>query len=369
MRRRGYPISTKLQAFGMLETMSDYKVSTALDVSRRTLRNWMSQRHEILAYDGNLKNIKLEPGGRYEVFPDPPGLIEFINHVRDNKRALTTTHLILWIKASQRKWLNNYLATKKQSTSYDSLFRLLQRFCYRHGFSRQRPTKNKVKQADLAEVQSDFAAEFHCEYIAYGKECVYNVDETCIYYDMPPRYIWVVRGGRSNILSREKHSLRMTAVLTVRADGTKLPILFIMKGVPGGRIDELSTFPPGHHYVVQERAWMDKRVWAAYLRDVLGEAIEEPSVVLLDNLESHVSGELYNIMYEELGAHLCALPSNATSVCQPLDVGVMAPFKRNLRNLWLLEDIIVGDDDDPFSLTSRQKRMALVKRSIAAWDL
>ncbi|ETV65960.1 hypothetical protein H257_17438 [Aphanomyces astaci] len=61
-------------------------------------------------------------------------------------------------------------------------------------------------------------------------------------------------------------------------------------------------------------------------------------------------------MYEELGAHLCVLPPNATSVCQPLDLG-------------LLEDIIVGDDDDPFSLTAREKRMALVKRSIAAWDL
>ncbi|RLO06880.1 hypothetical protein DYB28_013259, partial [Aphanomyces astaci] len=286
MRRRGYPISTKLQAFGMLETMSDYMVSAALDVPRRTLRNWMSQRHEILAYDGNLKNIKLEPGGRYEVFPDPPGLIEFINHVRDNERALTTTHLILWIKANQR----------------------------------YKPILLRCR------------AEFHCEYIAYGKECVYNVDETCIYYDMPPRYIWVVRGGSSKISSGEMYSLHMTVVLTVRADGTKLPILFIMKGVPGGRIDELSTFPPGHHYAVQERAWMDKRVWATYLRDVLGEAIEEPSVVLLDNLESHVSGELYNIMYEELGAHLCALPPNATSVCQPLDVGVMAPFKRNLRN-------------------------------------
>ncbi|RHX98995.1 hypothetical protein DYB36_014030, partial [Aphanomyces astaci] len=115
--------------------------------------------------------MKLEPGGRYEVFPDPPGLIEFINRVRDNERALTTTHLVLSIKANQREWLNNYLATKQQSTSYDSLLRLLQHFCDRHGFFRQRPTKNKVKQADLAEVQSDFAAEFHREYIAYGKEC------------------------------------------------------------------------------------------------------------------------------------------------------------------------------------------------------
>ncbi|RHY02537.1 hypothetical protein DYB36_008393 [Aphanomyces astaci] len=271
MRRRGYPISTKLQALGMLETMSDYKVSVALDVPRRTLRNWMSHKHEILAY---------------EVFPEPPGLIEFINHVRDNERALTTTHLILWIKANQREWLNNYLATKQQSTSYDSILRL--RFCHRHGFSHQRPAKNKVKQADLAEAQSDFAAEFYREYIAYDKECVYNVDETGIYYGMPPRYIWAVRGGSSKFSSGEKHSLRMTAVLTVRADGNKLPILFIMKGVP-----------PGHHYAVQQRAWMDTRVWATYLRDVLDEASEEPSVVLLDNFESHVSGESYNIMYED----------------------------------------------------------------------
>ncbi|RQM30994.1 hypothetical protein B5M09_013668, partial [Aphanomyces astaci] len=329
----------------MLETMSVYKVSAALDVPRRTLRDWMAQRHEILAYDGNLKNMKLQPGGRYEVFPDPPGLIEFINHVRDNERALTTTHLILWIKANQLE--------------YDSVI------------ATAYPSKNKVKQADLADVQSEFAAEFHREYIAYGKDCVYNVDETGIYYHMPPIYIWAVRGGSSKTSSGEKHSLRMTAVLAVRAAGTKLHILFIMKGVPGGRIEsgELATFPSGHHYAVQERAWMDNRVWATYLRDVLGEAIEEPSVVLLDNFESHVSGESYNIMYEELGAHLYALPSNATSVCQPLDVGVMAPFKRNLRNLWLLEDIIVGDDDDPFSLTAREKRMALVKRSIAAWDL
>ncbi|RHY81967.1 hypothetical protein DYB26_016128 [Aphanomyces astaci] len=74
-------------------------------------------------------------------------------------------------------------------------------------------------------------------------------------------------------------------------------------------------------------------------------------------------------MYDELGAHLCALPPNATSVCQPLDVGVMAPLKRNLRNLWLFEEQILGDDDDPFSLTARQKRNAMVNRAISAWDM
>ncbi|RHZ09861.1 hypothetical protein DYB31_016205, partial [Aphanomyces astaci] len=118
-----------------------------------------------------------------------------------------------------------------------------------------------------------------------------------------------------------------------------------------------------------ENAWMDAVVWKQYLRDVLGESIEEPSVVLMDNFECHVSDESYKIMHEELGSHLCALPPNATSVCQPFDVGVMAPFKRNLRNLWLYEEQLEGDDDDPYSPTARQKRMAMVLRAIAAWDV
>ncbi|RLN92696.1 hypothetical protein DYB28_007498 [Aphanomyces astaci] len=231
------------------------------------------RRFELLAYDGNKKCNKLVPGVRYEEFPDSPSLIEFINH-----------------------------------------------------------------QTVLAEVQEEIASDFHHEYASYSNDCVFNVNETGMYYDLPPSYIWSVRGGSSKISAGEKHSMRMTAVLTVRADGTNLPLKFVMRATPGRRIEstEFPTFPPGHYYAVQEKAWMDGRVWAQYLREVLGESIEEPSVVLLDNFECHVSDESYKIMYEELGAHLCPLPPNSTSVFQPLDV--MAPFKRNLRNLWLLEE-------------------------------
>ncbi|RHY05613.1 hypothetical protein DYB25_005057 [Aphanomyces astaci] len=298
MRRHSYPISTKLEALVLLETASDRLVSKALGIPRRTLRHWTDQHFELLSYDGNKKNTKLEPRGRSEAFPDPPGLVEFINRVRDSERALTTTHMITWIKINQRDWLMQYLSTKKPTAAYSSLLKLLQRFCSRHGFSRQRPTKNKLKQSLLSEVHDEFAQEFHREYVAYGKDCVYNVDETGMYYDLPPSYIWAVRGGSSKISAGEKHSMRMTAVLTVRADGSKLPILFIMKGQPGGRIEssEFPTFPEDHHYAMQENAWMDRRVWAQYLRDVLGTNLEEPSVVLMDNFEAHVSDESYKIM-------------------------------------------------------------------------
>ncbi|ETV75853.1 hypothetical protein H257_09828 [Aphanomyces astaci] len=334
-RRTQYLISTKLEAIGLLESMSCREVARGLKVPLLTVRIWLAQRFELLAYYGNKKNKKLEPGGRYEEFPDPPGLVEFITHVRDNESALTTTHMIAWFKLN---------------AAYNSLLKLLQRFCKRHGFSCQRPAKNKLKQTVLAE------------------DCVFNVDETGMYYDLPPSYIWAVRGGSSKISAGEKHLMRLTAV---RADRTKLPLMFIMRGTPGGRIEssEFPTFRSEHYYAVQTKAWMDGLVWAQYLREVLGGSIEEPSVVLMDNFECHVSAASYKIMYEELGTHLRPLPPNSTSVCQPLDVGVMAPFKRNLRNLWLLEEQIIGDDEDPYSLTAQQKRMAMVQRAISAWDM
>ncbi|RQM30181.1 hypothetical protein B5M09_013778 [Aphanomyces astaci] len=205
-RRTQYPISTKLVAIGLLESMSCREVARVLKVPRRTVRSWLAQCFELVTYDGNKKNNMLEPGGRYEEFPDPPVLL-------------------------------NYLATKKPDAAYNSLLKLLQRFFKRHGFSRQRPTKNKLKQTVLAEVTAEFAGDFHHEYASYSKDCVFNVDETGMYYDLPPSYIWAVRGGSSKISA---------------------------------------------------------------------------------------------------GIRYAPLPPNSTSVYQPLDVGVMAPFKCNLRNLRLL---------------------------------
>jgi hypothetical protein len=305
------------------------------------------------------------------MFPDPSGLVEFITEMRERERALTTTHIINWIKRHQVDWLRLYLAGKQPGCAYQGLLRLLQRFCHRHGYTHQKSGHSKRTKAALIEVRDKFAEEFHRSYHGYEKATIYNVDETGFYYDMPPKYIWSVRGGDAKISSGEKHSLRMTAVLTVRADGTKLPILFVIRGIPGGRIDthELPTYPRGHFYAIQRKAWMDNNVWRTYLRSLLLPAINEPSILLLDNFESHVSHESFDIVENELGCSLVPLPPNATSICQPLDVGIMAPFKRYLRDEWLAEEIIDGDDGDDFdTLTAGHKRLAMIKRAILAWD-
>ncbi|KAF0706512.1 hypothetical protein AaE_014070, partial [Aphanomyces astaci] len=351
-------IAFKLEALKLLETLSDYKVAALINVARRTLRNWQKQCNELLAYKGNKKNLKVRPGRQPEQFPDLPGLVQCINDLRGAERALTTMHIINWIKRNQRTWLLDYLSIKAAGSGYKSLLQLLRRFCRRHGFSRQRLAKSKKTQGDLSELRDEFALEFHRLYSAHSKECTYNVDETGFYCDMPPHYIWAVRCASSKISAGEKNSMRMTAVLTVRADARRTH-----RNKRGGYL-------PRRTLLRRPRESLDGRTGVEAVLAV-GAARRHRRVLRhpVDNFEAHVSEVSTKIVQEELGSHLCAMPPNATSVCQPLDVGVMAPFKRHLRELWLYEEMIDSDDEDPDSVTAKQKRLAMIKRAIAAWDL
>ncbi|KAH9130187.1 hypothetical protein LEN26_008762 [Aphanomyces euteiches] len=107
---------------------------------------------------------------------------------------------------------------------------------------------------------------------------------------------------------------------------------------------------------MQGSAWMDASVWRQYLREVLYYKIENPSVLLVDNFDSHVCIESEKIISDELGFELCALPPNSTSYCQPLDVSIMGPFKQHMRDLWVL-----SDDN---ATTAKEKRMVMIQRAI-----
>ncbi|ETV76864.1 hypothetical protein H257_09301 [Aphanomyces astaci] len=57
-----------------------------------------------------------------------------------------------------------------------------------------------------------------------------------------------------------------------------------------------------------------------YLQEVLAYDIENPSILILDNFDSHVTEESEKIVVEELGCVLYPLPPNSTPHCHPLYV-------------------------------------------------
>ncbi|KAJ0392012.1 hypothetical protein ATCC90586_005557 [Pythium insidiosum] len=91
-----------------------------------------------------------------------------------------------------------------------------------------------------------------------------------------------------------KISARVTVLLIIAADGSKLPPLIIYKAKPGGSIeDAFGGYPAGATYAVQRNAWMDNDVWQASVIGDLwtrycSEKFREPLALYVDNFKTHV---------------------------------------------------------------------------------
>ncbi|KAF0733292.1 hypothetical protein AaE_009196 [Aphanomyces astaci] len=232
---------------------------------------------------------------------------------------------MLWIKRNRKQWLHSYLVTKiSVDHGYRALNHLLRWFSKRHR-----------KQA-----------HFWGKYGHYDKTNILYADETSVSL--------AEVGKSSKVDKATKHSERISVVCTIRADGVKLLLLFIVKGKPGGTIkkDELPLCDDRHVYAVQANVWLDSRVCAIYLEHLLAQHVDDTSVLLVDNLDYHVSDASHD---KTAGA----------IVSVPLDVGVIGPLKALLMKLeWLFED----NDLESVEMTAQEKRSATINRTIRCWD-
>ncbi|ETV67126.1 hypothetical protein H257_16668 [Aphanomyces astaci] len=245
---------------------------------------------KIYKFKCNKKSTNLRGAGRPPVLPEPDALLQFMDARRHQERAITCTHMVNFLKQHQNTWLQDYIRRQ-------NLLKLLRHYCVRHGYTHQQACTAKRTITDLESTRAEFAVSFHAKHATTANDCVYKVDETGIQYDMPPRYIWSKQEGTPKLSKGEKHSYRMTAVLTIRRDGAKLSILFVTKGQSGGASTRMRQ----------------------YLWNALAERIDGQSLLVLDNFDSHVSKEEVDTT-AEIGFDVCPLPPNATPHCQPLDV-------------------------------------------------
>ncbi|KAH9117632.1 hypothetical protein LEN26_012546 [Aphanomyces euteiches] len=169
----------------MLKTMSSYEVAKVFDVDPSTVRKLAPKRGK-KHRSANKKSKNLPGAGRHEALPDPKALVDYITERMSRERAVTSVQVNNFMKRTQRAWLNLYMATHDTDKAYNNLMQLIQRFCERHGFTKQKPHKMKRNQEELEELRDQFAEVFHRRYAAYGSKDVYSVDETAVYFDMPP---------------------------------------------------------------------------------------------------------------------------------------------------------------------------------------
>ncbi|RHY13806.1 hypothetical protein DYB36_012709 [Aphanomyces astaci] len=334
--------------------MSIREIGDHLGVHYSNVRNWLRVANKLSDFKGNKKSSNIPGAGRPPILPEPDALLVFMDSRRHQERALTCSHMVNYLKKHQNEWLQTYIARQADGCGYDNLLRLLQRFCARHGYTYQQDSTAKRTITDLESTRAEFAARFHKAHGGLPDDCVYNVDETGIQYDMPPRYNWSKMGGTPKLSKGEKHSYRMTAVLTIRRDGSR--------SSSSSRASLAVALTP--------------RSFRRILLDTSTQCNQKPGWTQKSG--DSTSGECWpNASHDVRFLSLTtSTPMSAKKDWPPLQHQgpvwrshrrQMAPFKRHLRDLWIAEDII-DHDEDWMSPAAHIKRTTMIKRTIMVWE-
>ncbi|KAG6950304.1 hypothetical protein JG688_00014223, partial [Phytophthora aleatoria] len=90
----------------------------------------------------------------------------------------------------------------------------------------------------------------------------------------------------------------------------------------------------------------------------------------VDNLKCHVT-DASSEDFASWGTELVSLPKSATTVLQPLDVGIMGPFKKRLRALALSYKLssIQSNQHLPLrKVPAAEKREVVATRVVKTWE-
>jgi hypothetical protein len=166
---------------------------------------------------------------------------------------------------------------------------------------------------------------------------------------------------------------RISVLLCVAANGTKLPPLLVYKGKPGGSIEKelrnAAHYPKDAKYIVQQNAWTDERVMLFWVENILAPYVKTAPegvvpYLLLDKYTCHYQGSVAKAM-EDLGVEWDILPGGCTGLIQPVDVGINRPWKYRLRNR--LEEYMAARDNSDRLSTKTTRRM-IAKWAVESWD-
>ena len=141
------------------------------------------------------------------------------------------------------------------------------------------------------------------------------------------------------VTSAERGTLVTTCII-ISASGQYLPPVIIFPRVHF-KEHMLSGAPSGSLGLACKTGWMNSELFLDVMNHFIKFSSQEnPSLLTYDNFEVHLSIAVLNLAKEH-GVTILTLPPHSTHKLQPLDVGVMGPFKTAYNaatDLWMLHN-------------------------------
>ena len=158
---------------------------------------------------------------------------------------------------------------------------------------------------------------------------IYNLDETATVTVHKAPKVLAASGSKqvAKITSGERGIL-VTTCCIVSASGNALPPAMVFPRVKF-QDHMLIGAPPGTLGLATPSGWMNSSLFVQVMEHFIklsSSSKENPTILIYDNHESHLSIEVINLAKRN-GVNILTLPPHSTARMQPLDVAVFKPFK------------------------------------------
>ena len=214
---------------------SKHFIEREYGISRKTQRDWQLIKDKILEITDN-NRYRLYGGGRKSSSIDKElEILDWIKFNRNQGIAISVRSLIGFAIS-----IINEFKNKK----YKTLVSWAHRFMKRNNLTIRMSSHIGQKITSRGEMQllkflKDIIAKPNCLDIFDDLERIINVDESPIYLEMPPKKTIEIKGSKNvDIYTFGKEKQRITCVLSIAANGTKLPPLLIFKGKAGKYLEK-----------------------------------------------------------------------------------------------------------------------------------
>ena len=324
---------------------SNVKLGEEYNVGESTIRKTLANKTEILQRNkfAPLFNRKRVSKAIYPELEST--VIAFVTAMRLTNVAYPPTKIqVKAMKVAEAMGISEF----KASNGW------LQNFMKRHGLT----TMNLCGEG--AEVDKNDPEllkaldEFYDVISNYHPDNIYNADETGLFYKLIPR-ITVLLPSESRMDTRGKKEPKDRVTLTVcsNASGTHKISLSMIGRAAKPECSRGREWPID--YVSQKNAWQDSGTFTHWLLNVFQPQIRKRTgqdvLLILDNAPSHIHPHLEGIRVEYL-------PANVTSWKQPMDMGIIAAFKKRYKYALLSKSI----DFFELSENEKQHRVEMAKK-------
>ena len=340
---RRIPIEKKIEAVEYaLAINNNVKAAEKFNVSEWTIRYWKSNIENLKKASKKKEKITLHKGKPLskETIETDLHLLEFIKINRKYGIPITTFS----VKIELLKFRPDL-----SKLTPNGLYEYIYRFMSRNNLSLRTPGHiGQLLPTDTKNVIINYIMELRktIKEGGYDEGNIINMDETPLYLNMIPNKV-ISQKGEKNVVVRTQNQekIRVTCLLSICADGDKLPPYIIFKGKNSN--NKAFNKLKNNLYIKTNKIfinfnnnawsttelmldWIDK-VYLAYIKKdpLCGEGL-----LIIDKASSHISEEVIEKCTGNL-MDLSILPAGTTSIMQPLDISINKKFKNYIREKYI----------------------------------